>query len=353
MGLPVELWSHTIRFLARDPLSLLACALTCKSLHILADDMLKDLRSRHLDPSGYEDVDQLAQEAFDSPKGAQCLEHLTVQPNLNASRKGTIAAEAAYPVALSVMPFLLSKKHRRLSTMIIDLHVGAIVDLHPDTWRLFGYSFCCVTELTLHAIVFPSFVDYMHLISSFRSLIALSLSDLSCRNQRITPTITSCPRKDDLQLQTLKIISGTTAEETWFQETLVYWFIRRSGSAHNMMSTDKPAVGRAPARRFLHQVRGKLQTLEIWSNAFGLSIGTDDNRLPCRRNGTTHGISITFSIDINPGPRRLSAWVPSDARDICPWMQRTRYTLAHVPSGLFTGSAIATEDIRRGSPYPS
>lgn len=235
MGLPIELWIYIISFLAWDPLSLLACALTCKRLHSPADYMLGKFNNLQIDPTKYIDIDRLVEEVTILPRNAKCIHYLGVGQWFENS------SESPPAIALSVIPRRLPGRIFKLSLLDISF-IDNKTHCHPSTWALYGRVFRTVTNLTLRLVEFPSFMDFAYLITSFPVLTGLSLSEISCRNREIPPSITRSPRRRTLKLNYLGLCRMFTQAHEWVLTAFVPWFLRRAGQVPTEILIDQSIV---------------------------------------------------------------------------------------------------------------
>ncbi|KAJ3487595.1 hypothetical protein NLI96_g3430 [Meripilus lineatus] len=217
MGLPLELWLYILTFLARDAMALLTCALTCSHFRWPAHEMIKELRTRTIDPEGYDDLNELVEEVQISPRNTKAIRILVVE---GTPLKGT-------PVALSVIPIRLS--HRLISLRKLVLR-GFIIDYQPfpSRWTLYGRVFSSVTTLRLEYIRFPLFEDIVSLITSFPTITNLHLNHLSCRYRRVPMRIMRDPMKRLLIFQKLELRSKCSEDQSWFPAVFIHWLVRRN-----------------------------------------------------------------------------------------------------------------------------
>ncbi|KAJ3481012.1 hypothetical protein NLI96_g7954 [Meripilus lineatus] len=180
MKLPIELWLEILKYLSRDAMSLLACALTCRGLQRHAEVMIYKLRNLlTIDVTRYDDLNTLVEVFRTSPKLAREIgNRLELRGKSNES----------VPVVLSVLPI-------RLSTLLISVRklqfrgftIGS--QPYPSRWSLYGHAFPNLTKLQLASVKFPSLKDFVALVTSFPALTTLFLVSLELENPVIPISI--------------------------------------------------------------------------------------------------------------------------------------------------------------------
>lgn len=257
MGLPLELWLYIIKSLQRDPFTLVSCALTCRTFRRPAQRLINvyQLKCRSIKSTTYDDINELVGEVSGSSGNGRRIHQLTVE---GASFMPILPAE----VAVSVIPLRLSRQLTKLQEMCIN---GITNQLHfnPSTWRLYGRAFSSVTSLKLNCILFPSFVDFASLITSFSTLSSLSLREIRCRNHAAPLSIAKPPSKRVLKLQLLDL-GLVRDDEGWFMMMFSAWFFKRCDSVLGSKLTVDDTVPSHPSGcYFLGRAREYFRILEI------------------------------------------------------------------------------------------
>lgn len=248
MGLPVETWLHIIKFLARDPFSLMACALTCRGFRGPAQDMINYLMSPYIDIASYHDINLLAAEILGSPGHNKCAHTLNITAN-------------GAPVALSVIPHRLAGQFVNLSSLWLDnILVGT--HSHPSTWTLYGRAFPSVTGLYLQNIQFHSFLDVSSLLTSFPALNALALISVSCGDHEIPMSVARNPKKHKFHLQSIRFWNSGIKDGGWFVTTFIWWFLPRMFPPPTIF-IDGSVTTSLSGYRFLRAIRKSVQNLCI------------------------------------------------------------------------------------------
>ena len=171
-------------------------------------------------------------------------------------------------VAVSVIPLRLSRQLTKLQEMCIN---GITNQLHfnPSTWRLYGRAFSSVVSLKLNCILFPSFVDFASLITSFATLSSLSLREIRCRNHVATLSISKPPNQRVLKLQLLDL-QLVHDDEGWFMMMFSAWFFKRCGSVSgSKLTVDESVPSHSSGCYFLGRAREFFQSLEIKCTMLG------------------------------------------------------------------------------------
>ncbi|KAJ3474783.1 hypothetical protein NLI96_g12257 [Meripilus lineatus] len=165
--LPLELLLDILDYLARDAMSLFACASTCRQLRQPAQDMINKLRLDSIDATNYDDLDNLVEVLRTSPQLGRSIKTF----NVGGESRESI------PVVLSVLPI-------RLSSLLISLRelkfewFTVESQPYPSRWSLYGRAFPNLTKLELSFIRFPSLKDFVALITSFPALTTLDFAYL-------------------------------------------------------------------------------------------------------------------------------------------------------------------------------
>lgn len=165
MGIPFELWDHIISFLELEPYPLLACCLTCRCFYEHAERRLRNLISVGLQLSNYTDLDRFVDEIRTIPGKARVISRfrLTGRPSLT------------FPI----VPYRLASQLKNMDELRFD-YLYKLPNVPSSTWSLYGHAFCTVVTLTFYEVQFPSFIDFIRLITSFRFLKYLYITSVSC-----------------------------------------------------------------------------------------------------------------------------------------------------------------------------
>lgn len=244
IGLPIELWLYLLEYLARDAMALLACALTRRGLRRPAQNMINKLRTRKIDATTYDDLNNLVEVLRTSPKFAKTVSRLYI--------KGV--TRESIPVVLSVIPI-------RLSGLLISLHELKFKDFaidsqpYPSRWSLYGRTFQNITKLELEYIQFPSLKDFAALITAFPRLAALSLVFPRFGSPG---TITGCFNKRELMLRDLEILDE---EASSFLAAFVPWLVQRDARLRTLDIIE--CIHSEPCRQLLRQFREHLEGLTL------------------------------------------------------------------------------------------
>ncbi|KAJ3487602.1 hypothetical protein NLI96_g3433 [Meripilus lineatus] len=249
MGLPIEIWLYVIDFLARDVVSLLACALTCRLFRYPAQSLIDRLRERTIDANGYDDLNNLAEEILHSPKhrAGTVIRSLTVSGKRNDSN----------PVVLSVIPI-------RLSRMLFSLHkltfenFAVSTQPHPSRWSLYGRVFPNVTNLELGFIKFPTFKDFVVFVTSFRALATLRLAYPDLGRADFCPGILQNFNKQKFSVQDLTLQDRCDSS---FLAIFVQWLIWRDAEVRALSIAQ--CVPSKPGQQLLRHFRESIQDLKI------------------------------------------------------------------------------------------
>lgn len=253
MGLPIELWYRIIKLLRRDPITLLACALTCRNFQQSSQKLIDihDLRSRRIDSTSYDDTKELAEEMSSTSKNGRRVHSLAIDG----------ASWIRSPeVAISIIPHRLFNKFPRLSELCLKGITG-VRSCHPSTWKLYGRAFSSVTILDIHSTVFPSFVDFTSLIISFPALSSLSLHDVRCTN-RITPSTIRSPKRRTLQLKLLAL-RWMHHDEGQFIIAFSQWFFRKADATSDKLEIDETVTSHLCCGHILGSALTSFRSLEI------------------------------------------------------------------------------------------
>ncbi|KAJ3483774.1 hypothetical protein NLI96_g6090 [Meripilus lineatus] len=283
MGLPVELWLYIIKLLRRDPITLVACALTCSTFRCPAQKQIDmhELRFRRIDSTTYRDINDLVEELSGSSKNGRRIHRLAVEG----------ASWVWSPeVAVSVIPLRLSRRLSKLS----EMHLKGITEpmsYHVSTWRLYGRAFVSVTTLDLHSTIFPSFVDFASLVTSFPALSSLSLHDVRCRNHIVPPSIAKAPSRRKLHLQFLAL-RWMYNDGGWFITAFSPWFFRLSEDTAGKLEIDETVTSHRSAGHILRMARTSFRSLEIRTRSLKKSSLV---LLPAELKGEHHNVEWTIS----------------------------------------------------------
>ncbi|KAJ3487579.1 hypothetical protein NLI96_g3432 [Meripilus lineatus] len=248
MGLPVELWLHIITFLGHYPISLLACALTCRRLYRPAQDLIDLLCERTIDANGYDDLDEFVEELRPFPEHALAIHRLTI----------TGKGRESIPVALSVVPI-------RLSRLLLSLYELAFEEFtvdsqpYPSRWSLYGCTFPCITKLEFTFIQFPSLKDFVSIIESFPALTTLELSSPRLGSLVVPPGVMGGFTKRRLTIQHLVFWHDG---KTSFPAPFIQWLIRRNVQLQTLDLDE--CLHTEPLRQLLRHLREHLQSLVLY-----------------------------------------------------------------------------------------
>ncbi|KAJ3487028.1 hypothetical protein NLI96_g3829 [Meripilus lineatus] len=251
MGLAVETWLHIVSSLARDPLALLACALTCRYLRGPAQEMIQCLL--HPIISTYHDLDTLMEDIRESPALTKVIRSLDIRAKDDMT---------SIPV-FSVIPFRLGRMLTRLETLQIGYFPNghsAIAGL-SRSWSFYGRAFCCVTTLEFRDVSFPSFYDFTSLITSFPALTTLSIHHVECRSREV-PVSVRRHYERPLELERLTVSESTSEWNAcvWFCQTLAWWLIKRRRTSVKTLNINYTIPTR---QELLQGFQRNLQKLEL------------------------------------------------------------------------------------------
>ncbi|KAJ3479899.1 hypothetical protein NLI96_g8739 [Meripilus lineatus] len=247
MGLPVEIWLYIIAFLARDAVSLLACALTCHYFRYPAQLMINKLRERTIDANGYDELNNLVDEILRSPKHGVAIRSLNIVGRTNDS----------IPVVLSVVPIRLSRMLVSLQKLILEKFT---VDTqpYPSRWMLYGRVFPNITSLKLTFIQFPSFKDFVVLVTSFPALVALCLTYPRLGRADFCPGVLKHFNRQKFSIHELTL---QDRNDSSFLATFVHWMIWRDAQVRKLRILQ--CVPSEPGQRLLRHLRNGLQELSV------------------------------------------------------------------------------------------
>lgn len=230
MGLSLEVWQLIIDFLEIDALSLYACCLTCTTFRAFAEPLLLVLKDRlYINISDYVDITQLKQEFFVAPSRAKCFSMMSL-----SHREEHIGPGECAGIPPIVVPYQLGAANLTSLTKLILTYNITQNQAHPSTWPLFGRPFRQITTLELQASRFPSFVEFIKLLTAFTALKDLNLGRVSCAHQVVPPSISRNPyrqRRLDINIDCLTANSA----QCWFIETFSSWVIPRGGFIQRFM----------------------------------------------------------------------------------------------------------------------
>lgn len=262
MGLPIELWFHTISLLARDAMSLLSCASTCRYLRDPAQRLIDKSHKRTIDPAGYDDLDELVQEIRNSPGHAKAIHHLFVE-----------GKEESGLVALSAIPTRLSRQLMSLRQLsLMDSGFNTNYQLHPSTWMLYGRAFPSVTNLELAFVHFDSFNNFADLITSFPVLHILRVRYLRLGNHALPFGVTRGFSKRHMRLQELSLQDDETS---LFLTPFIQWLFQGVFQVQHLILHGRATF--VAGHRLLLHLRERLQDLTL-GNAPGEACTTEDVR---------------------------------------------------------------------------
>ncbi|KAJ3479898.1 hypothetical protein NLI96_g8738 [Meripilus lineatus] len=218
MGLPIELWLYILTFLARDAMSLLACALTCTWFRYDAEDLIRELYTWEVDPTKYSDLDELLEGIYHSRYG-------NIIRILKVGTQWKSDTSPLFPRVLSVIPLQLS---RRLPLLYELIFHNLIINPQPcpSRWILYGRAFSNVATIRLKRTQFPLFEDVVSLITSFPAISELHLDSVSCNERRILSHSMRESRKPHVVFKDLGIRGGGFDNGYWFQAAFVQWLVR-------------------------------------------------------------------------------------------------------------------------------
>lgn len=249
MKLPIELWLEILKYLSRDAMSLLACALTCRGLQRHAEVMIYKLRNLlTIDVTRYDDLNTLVEVFRTSPKLAREIgNRLELRGKSNES----------VPVVLSVLPI-------RLSTLLISVRklqfrgftIGS--QPYPSRWSLYGHAFPNLTKLQLASVKFPSLKDFVALVTSFPALTTLFLVSLELENPVIPMCVFTCFNRK-LVLQKLEILDENFSS---FFVALVAWIIRKDAQIHTL-DLSSSCIYSESCQRLLYHFQEHLKILKF------------------------------------------------------------------------------------------
>lgn len=182
MGLPFELWDHIISFLEPEPYPLLACCLTCRSFNKHARLRLQQHSYPRLHVDDYTAIDRFVDEIHTIPGRAQAIRWIFLTGHNSPS------------VALPLVPYRLASQLKNIDTIQFE-DLFKVPNVPSSLWSLYGHAFPSVTSLHLIHVRFPSFVDFIRLITSFHSLRTSRLDSVSCARVGISPRTLRSPYK--------------------------------------------------------------------------------------------------------------------------------------------------------------
>ncbi|KAJ3487596.1 hypothetical protein NLI96_g3431 [Meripilus lineatus] len=248
MGLPIEPWKRIIDVLSWDAMSLLACALTCRFMCNSAKSMLENLKQCTINATQYDGLNCLIGGIRGHPKNGKAPFVLEI----------TAQNARDLPVALPLIPIRLSQQLTSLHELRFR-NITANSQTHMSTWTLYGRAFSSVTQLGLHEVHFPSFEDFVALITSFPTLTLLRLVEISCHNNSDPFSCTTpqkCQKKQLTQVQDLEFW-GNTIE---FTEIFWRWIVRTdSNSQLRRLYLDEYAAATEGVSRLLSHNRKHIQ----------------------------------------------------------------------------------------------
>ncbi len=249
MGIPCELWNHIINFLELEPYPLLACCLTCRSFWGHTHYKLIKLSSLSLFLDKYTDINRLVDEVRTIPGRAQTI------------REFSLSGKPA--LAFSIVSHRLASQLVNLSTFHLS-YISEVPDVPSSTWFLYGRAFSSVASLHLHAVQFPSFMDFVRLVTSFHALQSLRLDSISCVHPGTPPNTLRSPRKlkplEHFELQNMNEDGGH------FLRSFIHWFISR-GSIIRRLNTDSTAPSHPSGFLLIHKIHAHLHALSLGASA--------------------------------------------------------------------------------------
>lgn len=228
MGLPYELWDHTIGFLELEPYPLLACCLTCRSFRTHAQRRLWDLHYPQLALDNYTDIDRFVDEIRTIPGRAQAVRWfgLSRSPSL----------------VFALIPYRLASQLKNVKTLNFS-QISKIPVVPSSTWSLYGRAFPNVVSLHFAVVQFPSFMEFVRIITSFRALQNLDLYAISCARMGTPPQTLYKPRP------LRRLLLGHGVNDGNFLHSFVPWFSSR-GRVQDLV------IGASLLLHFLEVLRG-------------------------------------------------------------------------------------------------
>lgn len=245
MGLPFELWDHVVGFLESDPYALLSCCLTCRCFYKHAEDRLERLLCPTMSLNNLTAFNQFVEEVRTIPGRARSIVNLRL--------------EDSPPLAFSFVPLRLASQLVNLRTLTLR-SIHRAPDVPSSTWSLYGRALPRVVHLYLYFFRFPSFMDFVRFITSFRSLEILDLLFLSCAHQGVLPSILWSPHK----LNALERLDLSSSDEDGghFFRQFVHWFSSKGGVVKHL-SLSSTVLSHPSGSLLLESVQGHLQQLSL------------------------------------------------------------------------------------------
>lgn len=217
MGLPFELWDRVVGFLDSNPYALLSCCLTCKRFRRHAENRLDSLSRPTIDLGNLSAMNHFVEEIRTIPGRARPVVELTV--------------EDGPPLAFSLVPIRLATQLVNLRTLCLNYIVEA-PNVPSSTWILYGRAFPGVAHLQIWNMQFPSFMDFIRFVTSFRAVKRLELSRVSCAHPGVPPSVLWSPRKLNLlERLDLEVMED---DESHFFERFLHWFFSRGGIVQHL-----------------------------------------------------------------------------------------------------------------------
>lgn len=168
-----------------------------RCLHGHARYRLNKLVEIEISLHDYVDINDLAEGICAAPRTARAIHRLF------------LARGRPLPLAFSSIPHRLARQLVNLESLYIR-DIPEASNVHFSTWLLYGSAFPSVEYLKLREFQFPSFMDFLRLIGSFRALKTLELRNVSFARQRDSTRFPQFPSVTEVTLWDIEFPSFDT-----------------------------------------------------------------------------------------------------------------------------------------------